>query len=375
MKKYILLIISVLLIDLILSSLILKKTKFWVNSSWENKWWRISSQVYHHKILPNIKKKEKWGGKIERELITNSIGFRDKEVRKIEKVNLDKKRILLIGDSFIEGVGLNYENTISGLLDEYLKDDYEVLNSAVGSYSPSIYYKKTKHYLDQGYKFDQALIFLDVSDVFDELFIKFNADGEILTYEETKQRSVPKKLFYATGKILRDNFSIFRFVYMLSDRTEIIKNYIKLKLKTSKELNKSFFNTTRDEVMFYRMTHIDRGFWTYNVEKFSKISKGLEQSEKYLIKLFNLLNKNNVKSTLIIYPWPTQIFYGDNYHEKHWKKFAQINKINFLSTYNVFKSEDNKQFIFDNFIYGDVHWNNKGTKIIFEELLKRIKFF
>ena len=61
MKKYILLIISVLLIDLILSSLILKKTKFWVNSSWENKWWRISSQVYHHKILPNIKKKGEMG--------------------------------------------------------------------------------------------------------------------------------------------------------------------------------------------------------------------------------------------------------------------------------------------------------------------------
>ena len=101
MKKYILLIISVLLIDLILSNFIFKKTKFWVNSSWENKWWRVSSQVYHHKLLTNIKKKEKWGSKIEKELITNSIGFRDKKVQKIEKVNLNKKRILLVGDSFI----------------------------------------------------------------------------------------------------------------------------------------------------------------------------------------------------------------------------------------------------------------------------------
>ena len=374
MKKFVLIIISVLAVDLIISNLIFKNTKYWENSTWEKKWWRVSSPIYHHKILPNIDKKEKWGGKIEKKLYTNSIGFRDKEIRQVEKVNTNKKRILLVGDSFIEGVGLNYENTISGLLDEYLNDKYEVLNSGVGSYSPSIYYKKTKYYIDEGYKFDQALIFLDMSDIFDELFIKFNSNGDILTFEETKKRSIHKKLFYSLGRILRDNSTIFRFFYMLSDRTEIIKNYIKLKFKTSEELNKNFFKTSRDEVMFYRMTHIDRGFWTYDADKFNEVTKGLEQSEKYLLKLFDLLNANNIKSTLVIYPWPTQIFYGDNYNEKHWKDFAKANNIDFLSTYDVFKSDDKRKFIFDNFIYGDIHWNVKGTKIIFDELVKKINF-
>ena len=126
--------------------------------------------------------------------------------------------------------------------------------------------------------------------------------------------------------------------------------------------------------MFYRMTHIDRGFWTYNADKFNEVTKGLEQSEKYLLKLFDLLNANNIKSTLVIYPWPTQIFYGDNYNEKHWKDFAKANNIDFLSTYDVFKSDDKRKFIFDNFIYGDIHWNVKGTKIIFDELVKKINF-
>ena len=201
MKKFVLVIISVLAVDIIISNIVFKNTKYWENSTWEKKWWRVSSPIYHHKILSNIYKKEKWGGKIEKKLYTNSIGFRDKEIRQVEKVNLSKKRILLIGDSFIEGVGLNYENTVAGLLDEYLNDKYEVLNSAVGSYSPSIYYKKTKHYMDEGYKFDQAIIFLDMSDIFDELFIKFNSNGDILTFEETKKRSIHKKLFYTTANL------------------------------------------------------------------------------------------------------------------------------------------------------------------------------
>ena len=104
MKKFFLIFISALVIDILISNLIFKNTKYWENSNWEKKWWRVSSKIYHHKILPNIDKKEKWGGKIEKKLYTNSIGFRDKEIREVEKVNLKKKRILLVGDSFLEGV-------------------------------------------------------------------------------------------------------------------------------------------------------------------------------------------------------------------------------------------------------------------------------
>ena len=72
---------------------------------------------------------------------TNSLGFRDFTNRNILKKN-DKKRILLIGDSFIEGAGYDYAYTIGGLLQNYLGEEFEVLNSAVGSYSPSIYFNK-----------------------------------------------------------------------------------------------------------------------------------------------------------------------------------------------------------------------------------------
>ena len=65
--------------------------------------------------------------------------------KKIEKVNKEQKRVLLLGDSFIEGSGYDYEYTIGGLIQNKLGDKFEVLNGAVGSYSPGIYYLKTKH--------------------------------------------------------------------------------------------------------------------------------------------------------------------------------------------------------------------------------------
>ena len=134
-----------------------------------------------------------WGG-FTKTIITNSIGFIDKNNRNIKKINSQKKRILLIGDSFIEGSGLDYEYTFAGLLNDHLGENFEILNSAVGSYSPSIYFKKTEYYINEGYKFDQAIIFLDVSDVFVELFIEFDSIGNIKIYKETKKTISLKKI-------------------------------------------------------------------------------------------------------------------------------------------------------------------------------------
>ena len=260
------------------------------------------------------------------------------------------------------------------MLDSELNDEYEILNSALGSYSPSIHFKKIEYFINQGYKFDKALVFLDVSDIFDELFIKFDTNGNILTFEETKKTNNFKKYLYKLGRYLRDNTTTFRFFYILSDKTELFKNYLKLKIKTSKEINKNFFKTSRDEVIFYRMTHIDRGFWTYNSAKFQEVEIGLKQAEEYLIKLFKLFKKNNIESTLIIYPWPTQIFYGDKFHQNYWEDFSKKNNIQFLSLYEKFNSNKKKEFIFENFIYGDIHWNKNGTKLVFEFLVDNIKF-
>ena len=376
MKEFLKIFLIVLILDSILTGLFLKNTSFWKNEKWEDKSHRIISKVYHHDLKPNVEVYETWGGKLKRKIITNSIGFRDSSKKEILE-NTEKTRILLIGDSFIEGSGYDYEYTFAGLLENELGNNYEILNSAVESYSPSIYFKKTDFFLSQGYVFDKALVFLDLSDIYDELFIKFddnqNIISEIPKEKQTLERKIKNKI-YSLGWFLRDNTLTFRIMYLISDKTEEIKNYLKLKLKASKSLNKSFFSTSRDDAIFYRMTHIDRGFWTFNEDKYLEVSQGLAQSEKYLKKLFELLNQNKIDSYLIIYPWPTQIQYGDKKHSPFWEKFSKSNNINLINLYDIFKSENNREFIFDNFIYGDIHWNKKGTLKVFNEIIKKIDF-
>ena len=47
-------ILILLVFDLTLSNLIFKNTQYWSILNLEEKWWRVSSKDYHHKILPNI---------------------------------------------------------------------------------------------------------------------------------------------------------------------------------------------------------------------------------------------------------------------------------------------------------------------------------
>jgi len=375
-KVYFKIVVIVLFVDFFASNLFLKDTQFWKNDKWEKKYHRIKSDIYHHDLKANIDVYETWGGKLERKIITNSLGFRDNAKNQINKVT-KKKRILLIGDSFIEGSGYNYEFTLAGLLSNKLGEDYQILNSAVESYSPSIYFKKTQYFIDEGFKFDKALIFLDLSDIYDELLIKIdNSDNIISSIEKSEQTLIRKfkNKIYSIGWFMRDNLISFRFFYLVSDKTEEIKNYVKLKSKAAKLLNKNFFKTTRDDAIFYRMTHIDRGFWTFDNEKFEEVKKGLKQADEYLIKLFNLLKQNEIEAYLIIYPWPTQILYGDNKHAPYWENFSKVNNINFINLYNTFQSERKRDFIFENFIYGDIHWNKQGTLKIFNEIINRINF-
>jgi hypothetical protein len=368
MKNFFKILIIILLLDFSISTIFLKKTNLWEYKNWDHKYWRIESDIYHHDLMASINVVENWGGNLEKRIITNSLGFRDYKNKIVKKQSL-KERILLIGDSFIEGTGYDYEHTIGGLLQNELGDKYEVLNSAVGSYSPSIYYKKINHFISKGYNFDHAIVFLDVSDIFDELYIKFDDKENIITKTKVDNKSVFKKKFYSFGEFLRDNTITMRFFYILSDKTEIYKNYLKLKYKSSKFMNKSFFKTNRDDVMFYRMTHIDRGYWTFDEKKYAHVKDGLKQSEKYLKKLFDLLNNNSIKSHLVIYPWPTQIYFGDSKHEKFWEKFSKQNDIHLINLYEKFTTNNSRKFIFDNFIYGDIHWNKNGTKIVFDEII------
>ena len=45
-----------------------------------------------------------------------------------------------------------------------------------------------------------------------------------------------------------------------------------------------------------------------------------------------------------------------------------------ISLYPDFDGNDKRRIILDTFIFGDLHWNKMETKIVFESLIKQLKF-
>ena len=87
---------------------------------------RISHPIFHH----TFKKSSKspgivYGNKFN--LFTNSLGFKDRSSRKVELKSANH-RILFMGDSFTEGIGLAYDDTFVGIIDTMLaQKNIEVL--------------------------------------------------------------------------------------------------------------------------------------------------------------------------------------------------------------------------------------------------------
>ncbi len=151
-------------------------------STWlrtDQEWPRYPHPVYHHALVPNFDGADLWGEEHYR-FVTNSLGFRDARVRDVP-LKSSTRRILLIGGSFTEGTGLAFEETFAGRLQAAgmaRSDKVEFLNAGVLSYSPSLYYKKVKFLIERGLRFDEVVVFSDVSDVYDEATHYFCQDDD-----------------------------------------------------------------------------------------------------------------------------------------------------------------------------------------------------
>ena len=140
---------------------------------------RIANPVYDHGFAAGFDGYDVWG-ELRYRLVTNSLGFKDASVRNIP-LKPASRRVLLIGDSFVEGIGMSFENSFAGLLrraGQERREKVEFLNAGVASYSPSIYYKKIKYLLDIGLQFDEVVVFSDTSDVTDEATSYFCIDDD-----------------------------------------------------------------------------------------------------------------------------------------------------------------------------------------------------
>lgn len=329
----------------------------------------IPHDVFHHHFLANhsyTRDTENWG---KYKIITNSLGFRDSVIREVDLS--EKNRIVLIGDSFIEGVLLDYESTVAGLLDNHFsKNNIEVLNASVSSYSPIIYYNKIKYYLEKGLKFSHLVVFIDISDIEDETIY--------YEYDETNKIVLGTKLLQQEDSDSKNNLRT-KIITFLQTRLSITYTLFKyfddnlidsLQLPSEKEFIDSIVskNFTRDK-------------WTIDIELREKYQEGIDKSINNMTLLKNILDKNNIKLSIVVYPWFSQIYHNDlnSEHVKIWENFSKKNNIQFLNLFPTFINDEDKNIniynkIQKDFISYDVHWNKSGSKKVFDYFIKKFKY-
>lgn len=319
---------------------------------------RIPSSIYHHDLAKNYRLDYAWG-KRRYPIQTNSLGFRDAAPRIVSPLP-KSQRILFIGDSFTEGMGVVFENTFIGIISNRLNSrKIEILNAGVVSYSPAIYYRKVKYLLEEAdIWFDHLVVFLDISDIPDEAIV-YRIDDNDRVIGSTKwvdERKKKKKI--SLTKILRNNSILFCSGYL-----------IKKTLKTE-------FSGASDEKLKNRelATGDWRSLWTVDDRMFAKFgAEGLRRASENMDRLLDVVRKYGIDLTVVVYPWPDQIINRDlnSRQVSFWQAWANIRNVQFVNLFPAFISgKDGEATIREYFIPSDMHWNESGHRLVAESFLR-----
>jgi lysophospholipase L1-like esterase len=354
-----------------------------LNAIRERKILRVQSSVYHHDLRPRVSVRQFWNG-IPYTVTTNSLGFRDETPREIP-VSTKLKRVLLIGDSFIEGVGIEYRDTVAGRLDTVLAvRGWEVLNAAVSSYSPAIYLAKVADLLDSGkIEINHVVVFLDISDIEDEarfVSTRRNESGAIEVIDRpasTPTISEARIREFGTDSIHWDRWSTFdsysRRALQHRLQTLSVPSVLFHTFKFFQDGQKRRSEFDERSVDAQRR-YYPRSAWTFDPTLQSAYGfAGLEAAKTNLTELRTILRTRNIGMTLVVYPWPEQIRNRDlnSLQVRYWQQWANEEDVQFIDIFPEFiNNTPAETMIRQAFIYPDVHWNEKGSSIVAATFVK-----
>ena len=320
-------------------------------------------------LKPNCSCIRAWGGE-RYALMTNSLGFRDKTITEVHTSDA-KPRILVLGDSFTEGM-VPWDDGFVGRIAENLPQ-YDFLNGGVGGYSPSNYLNTARLALSEGVDFDEVIVFIDISDAQDEaaFYRDVDASGTVAIAE--------RHYFYRTW------YSKLR---MAISEHYLLTNYI--------------FEFFERILVRFGLYHLDRGnngnefdfeksAWTYrqvaNTEPFETgygplgLEGGIAKEKGKMTLLWQELAKRNIPISVVVYPYPAQLIYDtvDSRQVRIWREWCEGKCKSFVSVFPVFFAAKDQCsrlepgcWYLKYFIFGDIHYNAAGNVLVADVVSKRI---
>ena len=292
-------------------------------------------------------------------VFTDKNGYRVGKKKIINKAN---DKIVFLGDSFAYGFGVNYEDSIVGVLKKK-KINYEFINLAVPGYGPSISKVKLEQLLHRGVKPKKIFYVMDITDVDDEANrwvekneleypVIFNSEVEYeikKTFNYKKHFKMTRLLIYNLNKAsrnLRKNINKKKFI----EEDKII----------GKTYGGSFTHTSYDK--------LNKKFWSRNDYKV-----GLKNIKNSVKLISDLADNINSEFYIVIFPWPETLEYGESFFS--WQnlglelcKFSNCKKL--INAFPEFEKVKKKYTYWKKEIYflNDIHLNQNGNIILAETI-------
>lgn len=320
------------------------------------------NKYYHHSINKNLNTITQYNI-FQYKVCTNSFGMRSNCKNLYNEKFYD---IMFIGDSFTFGVGLNYEDTFVGLLENSI--DKKIGNLGVQSYSPTLYYLKVKKFIEDKFKFNELVVFVDISDIEDEV-IRKNIHQKLLNNESKKNIKIQSESNDQDQNI--------------NDQDQNIKSSIS---KIFPLFHRFLFEIKYFDLPQPKYRYLysyKRSAWTYNPNlKEYDVEFGVSQSIQSMNLLYELLKENNIKLSLAVYPYPNSLLYDKKYSTqvKIWENFCLEKCFKFYNIFNNFYDNKEKlskkeslELIKKYYLKGDMHFNKLGNMLIYKELSNNIK--
>lgn len=316
--------------------------------------YRSPHPVYHHTLTSSYDGIGFWGGSPYR-VCTDWHGFKN-DCSAVSEAHLNYD-IAFIGDSFTEAVGLPYEKSFVGKLANQRRD-LKVANLGVSSYSPTIYFAKIKHLMEQGLRFDHVFVFIDISDIQDESWYFTDRNGYVLRrYNGASER--PVRLTRVVN-ILKQNLSLTHAAYVA------LKQLI---VSGSKVDSRQPFDQSRST-------------WTYDARSDGYgdlgVSGSIEKAVVQMKSLYEFLERQGIGLSVAVYPWPAQLREmeltesADNRQVAIWRDFCESRCSSFIDFFPVFNRQvqaKSARAVYEMYyISGDVHFNEEGNSLIFDGL-------
>lgn len=318
---------------------------------------RVAHPYYHHGLRPDASAETSWGGR-PYAMRTNSLGFRDDAAVAIDPTP-HGRRVVLLGDSMIEGLGVAYADTVAGILAARGRPhDVEVLNAGVVSYSPKLYDLKTRWLVErEGLRFDALVVFVDISDVQDE--VRYEA-------------FVPQPEAGAMARV-RSWWRRHSLVAQLADRFFAAERPIDNRFRRDAQID--VWLATLPTSGATSNSDAGRWEWTYDDALFDAWGrKGLELAATHMAELAAFCREHQIALTIAVYPGPFQIFANEREgrQNRFWREFCAREQIGFIDLFPAFidpATYPGPDVVYERFfIPDDVHWNEAGHALVADRI-------